>query len=72
MVRLLGPAPGRFKGNKSVWESGKVNLAITYRNEFGLEKQAIPRCGIDHPPLGDQVQMKDKKCCTLRMAICNT
>ena len=31
----------RFKGNKLVWESGKVNQAIKYRNELSPEKQAI-------------------------------
>ena len=31
----------KFKGNKSVWKSGKVNPVITYRNEFDPEKQVI-------------------------------
>ena len=34
----LGQPQNKFKGNKSVGESGKVNPAILYRNEFGYEK----------------------------------
>ena len=34
----LGQPLNGFKGNKSVEESGKVNPAILYRNELGLEK----------------------------------
>ena len=37
----LGQPLNRFKGNKSVGESGKVNLTILYRYELGPEKQAI-------------------------------
>ena len=37
----LGEPLNRFKGNKSVWELGKVNPEITYMNEFGYDKQAI-------------------------------
>ena len=37
----LGQLLNKFKGNKSMGVSGKVNPAILYRNEFGLEKQAI-------------------------------
>ena len=31
----------KVKGNRSVEKSGKVNPAILYRNELGLEKQTI-------------------------------
>ena len=31
----------RFKGNKSVWASGKANPTITFRNELDPEKQDI-------------------------------
>ena len=41
MMRLLGLALNKFKGNKSVWESKKVNPAITYMNKPDSEKQAI-------------------------------
>ena len=37
----LGQPLNKFKGNKSVGASGKVNLAILCRNELGPEKQAI-------------------------------
>ena len=37
----LGQPLNRFKGNKSMGESGKVNLAILYRNELDPKKQAI-------------------------------
>ena len=38
---LLGQPLKQFKGNRSVGKSGKANLAILYRNEFGPEKQTI-------------------------------
>ena len=38
---LLKPALKWIKGNRSVGESGKVNLVILYRNELDLEKQTI-------------------------------
>ena len=37
----LGQPLNKFKGNKSVGASRKVNPAILYRNELGLEKKAI-------------------------------
>ena len=37
----LGQPLNKFKGNKSVEASGKVNPVILYRNELGLEKHAI-------------------------------
>ena len=37
----FGQPLNRFKGNKSVWESGKINLTITYKNKLGPEKQTI-------------------------------
>ena len=39
--RYLGQPPKKFKGNKLVGASRKVNSAILYRNEFSPEKQAI-------------------------------
>ena len=37
----LGQPLTKFKGDKLVGESGKVNLGILYRNELDPEKQAI-------------------------------
>ena len=37
----LGQSLTRFKGNKSVLESNKVNSAIMYRSKLDLEEQAI-------------------------------
>ena len=49
----LGQLLNRFKGNKSVGESGKVNLAILHRNELDLEKQAITQSERGHSLPGD-------------------
>ena len=38
---LLGQPLNRIKGNKSVRASGKVNLAILYRNKLRPKKWAI-------------------------------
>ena len=37
----LGQPLIRFKGNRLLGESGKVNPAILYRNELNPEKQTI-------------------------------
>ena len=40
---LLGPTLNKVKGNRSMGKSGKVNLAILYRNKLSPEKQTIPK-----------------------------
>ena len=37
----LGQPLNKVKGNRSMGRLGKVNPAILYRNELGLEKQTI-------------------------------
>ena len=40
-IKDLGQPLTRFKGNKPVWGSRKVNSSLMYRYELGPEKQAI-------------------------------
>ena len=41
ILYYLGQPRNEFKGNRSMEESGTVNLAILYRNELDFEKQTI-------------------------------
>ena len=51
----LGQSLNKFKGNKSIGASGKVNLAIVYRNELGSENSLLPKGERGHSTPKDQL-----------------
>ena len=57
---FFGQPRNKFKGNRSVGRSGKVNPAFLYRNELDLEKQTITQELYGQKLPGDQLWIRNK------------